>query len=203
MKILPVRGFRFRGEADVSHVVAPPYDQIGPETQAELYARSAWNIVRVSYPRDEPGGDKYARARATLDTWLADGVWVPEAAPAIYPYQQTYTAHGQSVTRTGFIALGEVNDYAEGGVLPHERTHAGPKRDRMQLLEATAADTGLLFMLVSDPDRAILAATAPTGEPIAEARDLKRELHRLCRITDDAAIAAIRRLRAPKPVLIA
>jgi len=203
MKILPVRGFRFRGEADVSHVVAPPYDQIGPETQAELYARSAWNIVRVSYPRDEPGGDKYARARATLDTWLADGVWVPEAAPAIYPYQQTYTAHGRSVTRTGFIALGEVSDYAEGGVLPHERTHAGPKRDRMQLLEATGADTGLLFMLVSDPAAELARATAPAGPPIAEARDLRGELHRLWRVTDEATITRVQSLMAAQPVIIA
>src|SRR5947208_8108405 len=203
MKILPVRGFRFRGEADVSHVVAPPYDQIGPETQAELYARSAWNIVRVSYPRDEPGGDKYARPRATLDAWLADGVWVPEAAPAISPYQQTYTAHGRSVTRTGFSALGEVSDYAEGGVLPHERTHAGPKRDRMQQLEATGADTGLLFMLVSDPAAELSRATSPAGPPIAEARDLRGELHRLWRVTDEAAIARVQSLMAAQPVIIA
>src|SRR6267143_290863 len=153
MRILPVTGYRFSREAerDVSRVVAPPYDQIGPEAQGELYGLSPWNIVRVSYPRDEPGGDKYAAARKTLEAWLADGVWAPEAARAIYPYQQTYTAHGRSVTRTGFIALGEVSEYAKGIVLPHERTHAGPKRDRMQLLEATGADTGLLFMLITDP----------------------------------------------------
>jgi uncharacterized protein (DUF1015 family) len=205
MRILPVTGYRFSREAerDVSRVVAPPYDQIGPEAQGELYGLSPWNIVRVSYPRDEPGGDKYAAARKTLEAWLADGVWAPEAAPAIYPYQQTYTAHGRSVTRTGFIALGEVSEYAKGIVLPHERTHAGPKRDRMQLLEATGADTGLLFMLVSDPAAELGRATAPAGDPVAEARDLKGERHRLWRITDPAAIARAQSLMAAQQVIIA
>src|SRR5262249_58642551 len=100
------------------------------------------------------------------------------------------------------IALGEVSEYARKVVLPHERTHTGPKRDRMQLLEATGADTGLLFMLVSDPDRAIVKATAPAGEPLAEARDLQGELHRFWRITDAVAIATIRRLMGPKAGVI-
>ena len=129
MRIRPFRGYRFRGGTgrDVSRVVAPPYDQISPEAQAELYALSAWNIVRVSYPRAEPDADRYAAARRTLAAWLADGAWTCEETPAIYPYQQTYTVLGRETTRTGFVALGEVSDYAQRIVLPHERTHAlGP-----------------------------------------------------------------------------
>ncbi len=205
MRIEGVRAYRFRGGTgrDVSRVVAPPYDQITPAMQGELYELSAWNIVRVSYPRDEPRGDKYATARTTLDSWLADGVWAPDETPAIYPYQQTYTLRGRTVTRTGFIALGEVSDYAEGVVQPHERTHAGPKRERMQLLEATGADTGLLFMLVGDPAGDLRAATVPAGEPIAEARDLRGEHHRLWRVADPAAVARVRELMRARPVIIA
>jgi uncharacterized protein (DUF1015 family) len=205
VRIQAVAGYRFHGGTgrDVSRVVAPPYDQISPEMQDELYALSAWNIVRVTYPREEPGADKYATARRTLDAWLADGVWARETAPAIYPYQQTYTVRGRPVTRTGFIALGEVSDYAKGVVLPHERTHAGPKKDRMDLLEATRADIGLLFMLVGDPAGSLRQATAPAGEPIAEARDLRGERHRLWRVTDAGAIARVQSLMAPRPVIIA
>ncbi len=205
MQIEPLAGYRFHGGTgrDVSRVVAPPYDQIDPEMQAELYELSAWNIVRVTYPRDEPGSDKYATARRTLDAWLADGVWAREAAPAIYPYQQVYAVRGRPVTRTGVIALGEVTDYAQGVVLPHERTHAGPKRDRMDLLEATRADVGLLFMLVGDPAGDLRQATAPAGEPIAEARDLRGEQHRLWRITDARAIARVQSLMTPRQVIIA
>ncbi len=205
MNVKPFGAYRYAEAtgADVSAVVAPPYDQIDAPTQDTLLAMSPHNVVRITLPRDEPDVDRYQAARRVLDAWLTQRVWAADDRPAIYPYQQTYTIGGKTITRSSFIALGEVSEYARGVVLPHERTHSGPKKDRMQLLEATGADTGLLFMLVSDPDRAILAATAPTGEPIAEARDLKSELHRLWRITDDAAIATIRRLMAPKPVIIA
>ena len=71
---------------------------------------------------------------------------------------------------SGFIALGEVSDYARGIVAAaRRRTHAGPKRDRMSLLERTGADIGLLFMLVGDPDGRLRAATTGRGDAIAEA----------------------------------
>ena len=205
MDVRSFAGYRFVGGTgrDVSRVVAPPYDQISEAAQAHLYALSAWNIVRVSLPRDEPDADRYAAARRTLDAWLADGVWARETAPAIYPYQQIYTVAGRSVTRTGFVALGEVSDYAAGVVRPHERTHAGPKRDRMRLLEATAADIGLLFMLVADPDGELRHLTAPMGDPVAEARDLKGEVHRLWCVRDAAVIARVQAQMAPRTVIIA
>src|SRR3989442_1574422 len=186
MEIRPLRAYRYAGDAarDISAVVAPPYDQISPEMQDRLYAMSPHNIVRVTYPKE--ADDKYRGARRVLEAWLAEGVWRREDRPAVYPYHQTYPIAGQPVTRMGFVALGEVSDYARGVVLPHERTHAGPKRDRMDLLEATAADIGLLFMLTSDPSGELRRLTTPAGEPIAEARDLKGELHRLWRVTDEA-----------------
>jgi uncharacterized protein (DUF1015 family) len=204
MNVQPFRGYRYAGAAsDLSKVVAPPYDQISPETQERLYAMSPTNIVRVTYARDEPGADKYARAGEVLEAWLRDGVIAREAAPAIYPYHQTYTVDGARVTRRGFVALGEVSEYAQKVVLPHERTHAGPKRDRLSLLRATRADIGLLFMLVSDPAGDILSATTPAGPPLAEARDLRGEEHRLWRITEAAALARVQALMAPRAVIIA
>ncbi len=204
MNVKPFCGYRYGAPGvDVSAVVAPPYDQIDGAMQDRLLAMSPHNVVRITLPKDEPDVDRYQAARRVLDAWVGNNVWAAADRAAIYPYQQTYTVGGKTFTRSAFIALGEVSEYAKNVVLPHERTHTGPKKDRMQLLEATGADTGLLFMLVSDPDRAILRATAPTGEPIAEARDLKGEQHRLWRITDDAAIAKIRALMAPKSVIIA
>ena len=207
MRVRPFPGYRWAGSGDLTSVVAPPYDQISPAMQAQLYGMSPGNIVRVSYPADQPAAgetaDKYARAHATLDRWLAEGLWAREEAPAIYPYTQTYRVGGQEVTRAGFVALGEVTDYARGVVLPHERTHAGPKQDRMRHLETTGADIGLLFMLTADPSGALREATAATGEPIAEARDLRGELHRLWRITDAEAIRHIVALMAPAQVIIA
>jgi uncharacterized protein (DUF1015 family) len=209
MRVKAFRGYRYGigRERDLTKVVAPPYDQISADTQAQLYALSPDNIVRVSYPRDdaEPGEatDKYLRARETLDRWLAQGPWAREEWPAIYPYTQTYRVGDRELTRAGFVALGEVTDYGQGIVLPHERTHAGPKQDRRRLLEATGADIGLIFMLTADPGGALRATTAGVGEPVAEARDLRGELHRLWRITDGETIARVQALMAPARVIIA
>jgi uncharacterized protein (DUF1015 family) len=205
VRIKPLRGYRYRiGQGrDVSAVAAPPYDQITAELQGRLYAMSPDNIVRVTLTRDEPGGDRYQTARAVLDRWLADGVWAREEGPAIYPYEQTYTIGGASITRSGFVALGALTEYSDKVVLPHEHTHSGPKQDRLRLLEATGADIGLLFMLVSDPEGALRAATASAGSPVAEARDLKGERHRLWRITDAGVIDRVVSLMAPKWTMIA
>ncbi|MBI1847050.1 MAG: DUF1015 domain-containing protein [Candidatus Rokubacteria bacterium] len=210
MRVKPFRGYRYGiGRAfDLSKVVAPPYDQISPERQQHLLAMSPDNIVRVTLPEERPGeppGAPYGRARAVLERWLAGGVWSPEEVPAIYPYHQIYAVNAAfTVTRMGFVALGEVSDYAEGGaVLPHERTHAGPKQDRMRLLEATGADVGLLFMLASDPDGALGRAMTPASAPLVEARDLQGERHRLWRVIDEDAIRAVVELMASRSVIIA
>src|SRR2546430_10248577 len=188
-------------EREISKLGAPPYDQISAEQQGALYAMSPANIVRVSYPRDD--GDKYPRARATLAAWLAEGVWGQEESPAIYPYHQTYRVGSREVTRVGLVALGQVTDYARGEVLPHERTHAGPRQDRRGLLEATGADRGLLFMVVADPSGALLEASRPGGGPIAEAGDFRGERHRLWRVTDAAAVARVQAALAAARVIIA
>ena len=201
MKIHAFRGYRYGiGKvADISKVVAPPYDQISSPMQRRLHDMDPHNIVRLTLPLNS----QYAEARLVLDRWCAEQSWQPEERPAIYAYHQTYKAGGAPITRMGFVALGEVSDYARGEVLPHERTHAGPKRDRLALLEATGADIGLLFMLVGDPDGALVRSINPGGAPTVEARDLRGEHHTLWRITDEATIAAVTRHVAERPVIIA
>ena len=53
--------------------------------QEQLYAMSPANIVRVSYPADQPGPgetpDKYVRAHETLEAWLREGLWAREEQP--------------------------------------------------------------------------------------------------------------------------
>jgi uncharacterized protein (DUF1015 family) len=204
VKIRAFRGHRYGigRVTDVSSVVAPPYDQISPEQQRALHEMDPANIVRLTLPLTM-GADGYAGARATLDRWTAEGVWAREEWPAIYAYHQTYAVGGTPITRMGFVAVGEVTPYAAGEVLPHERTHAGPKRDRLALLEATGADIGLLFMLVGDPQGQLVRLINPGGAPTAQARDLKGEHHALWRITDEDTITRVVRHLADRPVIIA
>jgi uncharacterized protein (DUF1015 family) len=204
MRVRPFRGYRYAtGECDLSKLVAPPYDQISAAMQARLYGMSPQNIVRVSCPQDTPGAGRYRAARMTLEEWLADDVFVREDRPAIYPYHQMYVVGGEMVTRRGFIALGEASDYARGIVLPHERTHREPKEDRLRLLEATGADIGLLFMLVSDPTGELGHVRVPAADLIAEARDLRGEVHRLWRVSDETAIRRLQAFMATTRPIIA
>lgn len=211
MKIRPFRAIRYDLEriGDLSKVAAPPYDQIDPTIQSLLYAMHPRNIVRISFGQDEPGDDdhnnKYQRARGFLERWLAEGILVEDTAPAIYPYHSTYRVGEEWLTRKGFIALGELSDYSERIVYPHERTHTKPKEDRLRLLEATRADLGLVFMLYGDPglrsDSLLRDVTA--APPFAEASDLRGERHQLWRVTDPNLIAELQALMADHSVIIA
>ncbi len=210
MKIRPFRGYRYNPAKvpDLSRVVAPPYDQIDPDTREALHALHPWNFVRVTLGRPEPGdagdADRHRRARGCLDRWIAEQVLIRDPEPTLYPCLTTYQVGGEMLTRTGLIALGELSEYAEGVVLPHERTHAGPKVERLAHLEVTGADTGVIFMLASDPSGELLRAAAPAASPpAAAARDLKGGLHQLWRITDRAAIARVQALMADTRLIIA
>ena len=107
-------------------------------------------------------------------------------SPGFYPYFQNYLVEGEERCRKGFVALGEVTDYSERIVLPHERTLAKPKQDRLNLLRATLADTGLVFMLYSDPAGEVekLLDQATSSAPLMSALDLNEEVNQLWRITD-------------------
>lgn len=210
MRIRPFRGYRYdpAKAPDLSRVVAPPYDQIDADTRETLYALHPWNFVRVTLGRPEPGDtgdrDRHRRARRQLDRWIGEGVLIRDETPAVYLYLTTYRAGGETLGRLGVVVLGALSEYREGVVLPHERTHAGPKLERLRHLEATGADTGLLFMLVSDPAGDLRAALAPPeAPPVAEARDLGGERHQLWRITEPAAIGRIQALLAPRRLIIA
>ncbi len=51
-----------------------------------------------------------------------------------------------------------VEDYGAGRIRPHERTHPGPKEDRLRLTRATQANLSPIFSLFSDPDGAAAEA---------------------------------------------
>ena len=75
-----------------------------------------------------------------------------DSLPFIYSYVQSFTVPGSSrfSERRGFIALGRLEDYSNGVVFRHEQTLAKPKADRLDLLRATKAHFGQLFMLYED-----------------------------------------------------
>ena len=54
-----------------------------------------------------------------------------------------------------------VEDYGPGRIRPHERTHPGPKEDRLRLTRATRANLSPIFSLYDDPGNAAWGALEP------------------------------------------
>jgi uncharacterized protein (DUF1015 family) len=182
-------------------VVAPPYDVIDAAQRAELEARSPYNAVRIDLP--EGGEDRYQRAAEQLQSWRQEGVIVQDNKPALWTLAQDYTGpDGRHRTRRGFFARVRIEDYGPGKVRPHERTHPGPKEDRLRLTRATRANLSPIFSLYSDPAGTAEQALA-SSQPIAQTTDADGTINHLGRVEDEAAIASVTEALAGTELLIA
>jgi uncharacterized protein (DUF1015 family) len=182
-------------------VAAPPYDVIDPEQRAQLAGRSPYNVVRVDLPEGEP--DAYAEAAKTFARWQEEGAVVRDDEPALWTLTQDYTRpDGRRLTRRGVFARVRVEDYGPGRIRPHERTHPGPKEDRLRLTTATKANLSPIFSLYDDPDGAT-DAVLEAAEPFGEQTDDDGTVNRLARVANPAAIEAFQRALEPAELLIA
>jgi uncharacterized protein (DUF1015 family) len=184
-------------------VVAPPYDVIDADQRAALMRRSPYNVVKIDLPEGE---DPYEQAAKDLAAWRADGAVVQDQESALWVLEQDYTGpDGRSRTRRGFLARVRVEEYGPGRIRPHERTHPGPKQDRLRLTRATKANLSPIFSLFSDPDNAAWRALEPAtaAAPWGEATDEDGTENRLWRVTDPEAIAAVQHALGDAELLIA
>ena len=173
--VKPFRALRY-DEAlagPLENLVAPPYDVISDEQRAELRGRSPYNVVHLTLPDSEED------AARDLEEWRSSGVLVEEP-PAVWALEQDYVGpDGVARKRFGLVASLKVEPYATGTVLPHERTHAGPKEERLRLLRATRVQLEPIFLLYDGP--------APVERPEREP-DLEVEGAKLWRIDDPMVV---------------
>ena len=163
-------------------------------------------MVEIDLPEAPGGGDIYEHAAATLEQWRADGTVVQDDEPAYWVLEQDYAApDGSRRRRRGFFARVRVEDYCPGRIRPHERTHPGPKEDRLRLTRATKANLSPIFSLFPDPgDRAgKVIEGVVTGEPFARAADHEGTQNAMWRVSDPAAVAELESALAEAELLIA
>jgi uncharacterized protein (DUF1015 family) len=187
-------------------VIAPPYDVIDPEQRAALAARSSHNVVNIDLPEPPLGGDAYEEAARLLDLWKRQGALTRDASPALWALQQDYTGpDGRQLTRRGIFARVRVEEYGPGKIRPHERTHPGPKEDRLRLTRATQTNLSPIFSLYDDPANGAWGALAPhlNTDPWGIATDADGTLNKLWRIEDGAAIARVKMTLGETELLIA
>jgi uncharacterized protein (DUF1015 family) len=186
-RILPFRALRYNpARVPLADVVTQPYDKITAEMQERYYAASPYNLVRIILGKRQAGDNGqnvYTRAAAGFSEWRKDGIFVQDSEPMLYAYAQEFAVPGSEkrLERRGFIGLGQLEPYGAGVVYRHEQTHSGPKADRLNLLRATRAHFGQLFMLYNDPAGEIDDALAKVARHAAEieVRDDYDVRHRL------------------------
>jgi uncharacterized protein (DUF1015 family) len=165
-RIRPFRALRY-DVPDLAAVVAPPYDVISPAERADYLARDPHNIVHLTLPEDEQ------QAARDLAAWREEGVLVEDEEPAYWWLSQEYVGpDGVARTREGFVAALRAEPYESRVVLPHERTHAGPKEGRLRLLRATRTLLEPIFLLwdgaiavdgLGEPDLAVEESGVRSG----------------------------------------
>ncbi|HEX3706265.1 MAG TPA: DUF1015 domain-containing protein [Mycobacteriales bacterium] len=199
--LAPFRALRYSSAASLTDVLAPPYDVIDADEQAELEARDPSNVVRLTLPRDDDGPDsRYAAAGRLLAAWRSDGTLVPDDQPALYIYEQQADGH----TQRGLVGALGLTPAEDQIVLPHENTMAGPVADRLALMGATAADLEMIFLVYDGGGAASQAvAEAGTAAPLVEATTPDGTHHRLWAVTDPAALEAIAADLHPRRAVIA
>ena len=195
VRALPGIRYNLDRAGDLSALVAPPYDVI-PESEVARYeALSPYNVVRLTRP-----GRDYEGASRTFEGWLGEGI-LEKDPQSMYVHEVRFEGR----RRLDLIAALRLQPYEERSVLPHERTHRGPKEDRLALLRATNVSLEPLWFLYDGKQAGLaetlerVAARAPaftfTGPEGTE--------HRLWVISDPAIHAAVHSGLEAIPVLIA
>jgi len=207
--IHPFRAFRYDPrQASPAQVVTQPYDKITPALQERYYAASPYNLVRIILGRREQNDNAainvYSRAAGYFHDWRQQGVLRQDSEPSIYVYSQRFILPGSTkeMERRGFIALGRIEDYSAKVVFRHEQTLAKPKADRLDLLRATRAHFGQIFMLYEDSGQ-IESLLATNADPDTAVADEYGVMHRVWPVSDPGAISSVQAAMSDKRLIIA
>jgi uncharacterized protein (DUF1015 family) len=211
--IYPFQAWRYdQQRVQIQQVVTQPYDKITPAMQDHYYESSPYNLVRIILGKRLSGdGDNenvYTRAAASFQNWRQTGVLRRDTEPSIYRYSQTFMipagvpGHPARIERQSFIALGQIEDYSAGVVYRHEQTLAKPKADRLDLLRATRAHFGQIFMLYNGAGK-IDATLESRAAPDIEVLDEYEVVHRVWKISEPAIIGSVQKQMKGTKLIIA
>lgn len=208
-EVFPFEGIHYNPKLNLSRLISPPYDQISPKLQEDLYHKDPYNFVRLIFGKilseDSERSNRYTRAAEDLEAWLKQEILVKKNQPCFYAYEQNFSLKdGISLTRLGLVGLMRLEPFG-GGVLPHEKTFSKPKEDRLNLMKACKANFEHVFLLYDDPNYLMRQILAPyrCKVPFLSCRDSFGTSHALWVIPDSPVIAKIQSFFKNKQLLIA
>ena len=212
-EIIPFRGVLYDPHkvGEISRVVAPPYDVVGPAEQKALYARHPQNIIRLElgeeHSNDSAENNRYTRAQRALGEWLGTGILQRDEQDSMYVYSIDYRApSGEQRRMRGFFSLATLEEFGTGRIFPHENTRAAAKSDRYHLLESCRSNFSPIFSLYSDAGRGIIGVLEKAVDPEKPRFDMTDDegaRHRVWAVTDQKALAEVVSRMKPLPLFIA
>jgi uncharacterized protein (DUF1015 family) len=155
--VKPFRAVRYTGAAgSPADLVAPPYDAVDDDERAQLYTRSPYNVIHVTLPESaEEAGRLYRE-------WLEAGILAEDDEAASWLVAEEYVGpDGIARERHGLVLSVAAEPYEAGRVLPHERTLASVREERLQLLRATLVQPEPILLLADTS----LELSAPVQAP--------------------------------------
>jgi uncharacterized protein (DUF1015 family) len=195
VRALPGVRYHLARAGELSALVAPPYDVI-PESELPRYrALSPYNVIRLT----RPGAD-YRSAAETFEQWIRDGILQADP-PSMYVHEVEFDGR----RRRDLIAVLRLQPYEDRAVLPHERTHRGPKEDRLALLRATGVSLEPLWFIYEGrgTDLPATLERVVARSPAVSFSGPEGTRNRLWVISDPAIHAAVHAGFEDLPVLIA
>ena len=211
--VIPFCGLRYDATQveRIANVIAPPYDVIKPEERAVLEAQHPANIIRLILSQPQAGdtddANQYTRAATLMNQWISDGTLVRDATPRYYIYDQSFNApDGKNYTRRALIALVKLEPFENRIVLPHEKTHAGPKADRLNLMRECHANLSPIFLIYADPAgniEQIMEGFTDDRPPEIDCSETFGSTHQLWCLEDAERNREIQNLFSSIPLLIA
>jgi uncharacterized protein (DUF1015 family) len=170
-----------RRVADLTDVVCPPYDVIGPAEQEELLARHDRNAIRLELPS---GPDPHASAAATLADWLSDGTLQRRPQASVYYYAHASSAMPDEPTVQGVLARVQLEPFGTD-VRAHEHTLPGPKAYRLAHLRATRTQVSPILAAYFDRSERYRHVMARAWTDEWRARDGDGLLHTVGEVEPD------------------
>ncbi|MBV9208107.1 MAG: DUF1015 domain-containing protein, partial [Actinobacteria bacterium] len=197
--LAPFRGIRYAPDrvSDIANVTSPPYDVINLGILDHLRAADPHNIVRLILPGED--ADASEAAAALLREWLSAGVLIRDETAALYIYEQSQ-ADPRWLQR-GLIGLVRLGPPESAGILPHEDVMPGLVAGRRKLMAATRANLEPILLIydgeqaghggAADTATTVMDRVATGGTPLMTVTTENGVTHRLWRLGDPAAQAAI------------
>lgn len=172
--------------------MAPPYDVIDPAQHQKLLEKDPFNVVRLILGSSPGQPGDYPAGAALMERWLKERVLIRDNAPCLYLIEHTFTLAWRKEPFRRWAVIGRVRlePLETGRIFAHERTHSGPKEDRLRLIRAFRGNLSQVFSLFDGDHQSVRSIIDPvfSRTPLADMQDQNGIRRRFWKFSDPEMI---------------